>query len=127
MGVRGTALLLPLVLSYSVYTLAGWPRAAAGGTLPDARELDHFVVLGVAGSIASTGFLQLSMIVAGHTSPRRTPVSTPPPWHRDPGLAGALSLSLVLFPSLAEAWGRGDHAGSSVRPTGPCVPSCWSW
>ena len=60
-GVRGTALLLPLVLSYSVYTIAGWPRAASGGSSPRPlrRELDHFVLLGVTGTIASTGFLQL--------------------------------------------------------------------
>ncbi|HEX3648244.1 MAG TPA: hypothetical protein VHV49_07440, partial [Pseudonocardiaceae bacterium] len=112
-GVRGTALVLPLVLTYGVYTIAGWPYAAAGRpSRARRRELDVFVLLGAIGSLASTGFLQLSQIAAklagGDASAGQyaaaltlaTPASL---------LAG--SLSLVLLPSLSEAWGRSDLAG----------------
>lgn len=110
-GARGTGLLLPLAAGYAVYTVAGWPRGSHGR--PEAalrRELDLFVLLGVTGTIASTGFLQLSMVVARAADTAEqagqyasalalaTPASL---------LAG--SLSLVLFPAMAETWGRGDH------------------
>ncbi len=111
-GARGTVLVLPLVLTYGVYTVAGWPYAAHGRpTVSRRRELDVFVLLGAVGSLASTGFLQLSQIaakVAGGDAAAgqyaaalslATPASL---------LAG--SLSLVLLPSLSEAWGRGDQA-----------------
>lgn len=117
LGVRGTALVLPLVLTYGVYTVAGWPYAAHGRpTVSRRRELDVFVLLGAVGSLASTGFLQLSQIAAklagGDAAAGQyaaalslaTPASL---------LAG--SLSLVLLPSLSEAWGRGDRAAFRAR------------
>lgn len=109
-GVRGPVLVLPMSAAYLVYTLAGWPWSH--GDRPTAvlrRELDGFVALGVAGTTASAGFLQLSMIVAklvgsstqaGQYAAALT-LATPASL-----LAG--SLSLVLFPTMAEAWGRGD-------------------
>jgi O-antigen/teichoic acid export membrane protein len=116
-GLRGTALLLPLALSYGLYTLAGWPRGVHGRPAPALRrELDHFVALGVAGTVASTGFIQLSMIVArltggdaaaGQYAAALTTAT--------PASMIALSLSLALFPSLAESWGRGDIAGFRAR------------
>jgi putative peptidoglycan lipid II flippase len=64
-GVRGTALVVPLVLTYGLYTLAGWPYGAGGRADRERRrELDGFVVLGAIGSLASTGFLQLSQVAA---------------------------------------------------------------
>jgi O-antigen/teichoic acid export membrane protein len=112
-GVRGTALLLPLVLSYAIYTAASWPRGARD-TLPRPlrRELDHFVLLGVAGTLASTGFLQLSMLVARAAGDAEeagqyaAALAT-----ATPASLVAVSLSLTLFPSLAESWGRGDAPG----------------
>ena len=110
-GVSGPALLLPLVLAYGLYALAGWPYAARGRPEPaHRRELDAFVALGAAGSIASTGFLQLSQITARLS----VGVSDAGQYAAALNLATpasmlAASLSLVLFPSLAEAWGRGDH------------------
>jgi putative peptidoglycan lipid II flippase len=111
-GVRGPALVLPLVLTYGLYTVAGWPYGATGR--PDRkrrRELDGFVMLGAIGSLASTGFLQLSQIAAKLTGGNADAGQ----YAAALGLATpasllAASLSLVLFPSLAEAWGRGDHA-----------------
>lgn len=112
-GVRGPALVLPLVLTYGLYTVAGWPYGGGGKlTRERRRELDGFVALGAVGTLASTGFLQLSQISAKLAD-----------GDADAGLyAAALnlatpasmlaaSLSLVLMPSLAETWGRGDHAG----------------
>lgn len=115
-GVRRTALLLPFAVAYGTYTVANWPRRSRstglnGHLSPQLRrELDHFVLLGVAGAVAVTGFLQLSMVVArlvdsdaqagqyAAALALATPASL---------LAG--SLSLVLFPAMSEAWGRGDH------------------
>ncbi|MDR6862294.1 lipopolysaccharide biosynthesis protein [Phycicoccus sp. 3266] len=112
-GVRGPALLLPLACTYGLYTFAGWPHGSRGTLDRDLRrEIDSFVALGAAGSIASAGFLQLSMLVvkavsdkaeAGHYAAAMT-LATPASL-----LAG--SLSLVLFPSMAEAWGRADVEG----------------
>jgi O-antigen/teichoic acid export membrane protein len=113
LGARGGVLLLPLAASYGLYTLAGWPWGARG-TLPTAlrREIDGFVAIGVAGTLASTGFLQLSVIVAGlvdtdaHVGQYAAALALATPASL---LAG--SLSLTLFPSMAEAWGRRDFAG----------------
>ena len=110
-GVRGTALVLPLAVGYGAYALAGWPpglKARPERALR--RELDVFVLLGVTTMMASGGFLQLSMVVARTSDTAvqagqyasalslATPASL---------LAG--SMSLVLFPAMAESWGRGDH------------------
>ncbi len=113
LGQRGATLLLALAGAYGVYALASWPWRAGGRPSPALRrEVDAFVALGVTGTLASTGFLQLSMIIARASDGAAragqyaaalalaTPASL---------LAGALSL--VLFPSMAEAWGRGDRLG----------------
>lgn len=117
LGIRGTALLIPLAVSYGVYTFAAWPRGVSGRPTPSLRrELDYFVFLGVAGTIASTGFIQMSMLVArvvggeeqaGEYAAALTTAT--------PASMVALSLSLALFPSLAETWGRGDLAGFRTR------------
>jgi putative peptidoglycan lipid II flippase len=111
-GVRGTMLLLPLAASYGAYTVAGWPHGARGR--PDAalrRELDVFIVLGVTALMASGGALQLSMVVArvvdtaaaaGHYASALTLAT--------PASMLASSMNLILFPTMAEAWGRGDIA-----------------
>jgi len=109
-GVRGLAVLIPLAAAYCVYTLAGWPWGARGRPVASLRrELDQFVMLGVVGTLASAGFLQLSMIVArlsdgaanaGQYAAAMS-LATPPSM-----LVG--SLSLVLFPSMSEAWARND-------------------
>jgi O-antigen/teichoic acid export membrane protein len=113
LGVRGLPLLMPLAASSMIYTAACWPWKARGSLAPALRhETDVFVVLATAGTLASAGFLQLSMIAARLVSGREgagqyaaalalaTPLSI---------VAG--SLSLVLYPSMSEAFGRGDHDG----------------
>jgi len=110
-GVRSLAMLLPLAASYAIYTVACWPHGARSSVDRELRrEIDGFITLAAVGSVVSAGFLQLAMIVAKAVAPARdaglfaaamtlaTPASL---------LAG--SLSLVLFPTMAESWGRGDH------------------
>jgi O-antigen/teichoic acid export membrane protein len=111
-GVRGIFILVPLSVAYLIFSVAGWPWRAKGRLdLVLRHELDGFVALGVLGTLASSGFLQLSTIFvrvgegaaeAGHYAAALA-LATPPSV-----LAG--SLSMVLFPAMAESWGRGDHA-----------------
>jgi putative peptidoglycan lipid II flippase len=105
-------LLLPLTVCYGGYAAASWPRGR-GALAPDARrEVRGFLWLSLVNSVATGGFLQLTMVAAGY-------------WDRvDAGsFAAALSLAtpaslmsrsltLVLFPSLAAAHGRGDTEGA---------------
>jgi putative peptidoglycan lipid II flippase len=111
-GVRGPALVLPLALTYGLYTLAGWPYAAKGRPIRERRrELDGFVMLGAIGSLANTGFLQLSQIAAkvagGNTNAGQYAAALN---LATPASLLAVSLSLVLLPSMSESWGRADHA-----------------
>lgn len=108
-GVRGLALLLPLALSYGIYTLACWPHGASSH-LDRAlrREIDAFITLAAVGTVVSAGFLQLSMIVARSTvSPREAGLFAAALTLATPASLLAGSLSLVLFPTMAEAWGGG--------------------
>lgn len=112
-GARGLLLLMPLAAAALLFTAVCWPWGAHG-RLPPAlrREIDVFVALATAGTLTSAGFLQVSMIAARLAGGREgagqyaaalalaTPLSI---------VAG--SLSLVLYPSMSEAYGRGDHAG----------------
>lgn len=116
-GVRSTALVLPLVLTYGVYTLAGWPYGARGR--PDRagrRELDGFVVIGAVGTLASAGFLQLSQVaaklVAGDEDAGQYASAIA---LATPASMLAVALSLVLLPSLSEARGREDHEAVRVQ------------
>jgi putative peptidoglycan lipid II flippase len=113
LGLRGAALLAPLVLSYTAYVVASWPRGIRGGHAPLARplrrELDEFVLLGVAGTVASAGFLQIAMIVAKGTGAEDAGQFAAAMATATPASLLAVSLSLALFPSLAEAWARGHH------------------
>ncbi|HEY7592148.1 MAG TPA: lipopolysaccharide biosynthesis protein [Actinophytocola sp.] len=109
-GVRSTALVLPLVLTYGLYTLAGWPYGARGKVdRARRRELDGFVVLGAIGTLASTGFLQLSQIAAklaagdADAGQYASAIAL-----ATPASLLATSLTLVLLPSLSETFGRGD-------------------
>lgn len=111
LGVRGTALVIPLVLTYGLYTLAGWPYGAGDKAGPERRrELDGFVILGAIGSLASTGFLQLSQVAAklaagdADAGQYASAIAL-----ATPASLLAASLTLVLLPSLSEAFGRGDH------------------
>ena len=119
-GVRNTALVLPLVVTYGLYTLAGWPYAGHGKperTLR--RELDGFVALGAIGSLASTGFLQLSQVAAkltaGDTDAGQYASAIT---LATPASLLAVSLTLVLLPSMSEAVGRNDLSTFRARTDG---------
>ncbi|MGH3756201.1 lipopolysaccharide biosynthesis protein [Actinophytocola sp.] len=116
-GVRNTALVLPLVATYGLYTVAGWPYGARGR--PERklrRELDGFVALGAIGSLASTGFLQLSQVAAklaagdAEAGQYASAIAL-----ATPASLLAASLTLVLLPSMSEAWGRRDFAAFRAR------------
>ncbi|MFI7674926.1 lipopolysaccharide biosynthesis protein [Actinophytocola sp. NPDC049390] len=116
-GVRSTALVIPLVITYGLYTLAGWPYGAGGRAgRARRRELDGFVVLGAIGSLASTGFLQLSQVTAklaagdAEAGQYASAIAL-----ATPASLLAASLTLVLLPSLSEAFGRGDMAAFRAR------------
>lgn len=112
LGARGPALILPLVLSYTAYTVASWPRAGSARPVLDLalrRELDEVVLLGVTGTVASAGFLQVAMITAQGADPEGAGQFAAAMATATPASLLAISLSLALFPSLAEAWARGDR------------------
>ena len=117
LGVRGAALIAPIAGAYLVYSIAGWPRGPA--VVPSrelGRELDHMILLGVAGTIASTGFLQIAMVVAkGAGSPAEAGQFAAAMVTATPASLLASSLGLVLFPALAQAWGRGDRETFRVQ------------
>ncbi|TFD50798.1 hypothetical protein E3T55_08345 [Cryobacterium frigoriphilum] len=106
-------LLLPLASGYALIIVIGWPRSDRTNGQAPRREIDRFVFWGIAGMVATGGFLQLTMIIA-HAS--GTPTSSDL-------YAAALTLatpaamltsvvSLVLFPSLARLVGSGDQSGA---------------
>lgn len=109
-GVRDVVVLAPLAAAYLIYAWAGFPRGAKGRPpAPLRREIRTFVALNALGTIASAGFVQASLLAAnsvggregaGHYSSAFT-------------LAAPITImvgagSAVLYPSMAEALGRGD-------------------
>lgn len=105
-------LLLPLTAGYLLYAAAGWPRADRGPVPPELRaEINQFVTWGVVGSLATGGFLQLTMVLAHQTGDATSAdayaaaltLATPT------SMLGVV-LSLLLLPALSTAVGRGDWA-----------------
>ncbi|OLT28510.1 hypothetical protein BJF82_03235 [Kytococcus sp. CUA-901] len=112
LGFRPVTTLLPLAFGYLLITVASWPPTAAGRPTI-AAEMDHFIRWGTLGTVISAGLMHLAMLVAEA--------------RLEPDLAGsfaaalnllspagllATSLTMVLFPSIAAAFGRGDNAGA---------------
>lgn len=109
-------LLLPLTIGYAVYAIAGIPRGAPRTRLSRElrREMNGFTAWTALGTLASTGLLQLSMVIAGSVgTPDAAGAYAAALTLATPASMVARSLSLVLFPSMASASGRADHA--SVR------------
>ncbi len=118
-GVRSMMLLAPIAVSYLLYSVfTRPPRTAARLGRGDKRQIVIFIWLGVLGTIASAGFLQASVLIARLADGRAfagqyaaalalaTPLS----------ILGA-SVSLSLFPMLAEATSRGDLIGVKAQTT----------
>jgi putative peptidoglycan lipid II flippase len=101
-----------LIVGYAAYAVQGWPRGKGEAIVSSAlrSELRHFVILGVVGSVAVGGLLQLTMIIAERAdTPNRAGQYAAVLTLATPAALLSRSLSLVLLPSLAEARGRGDR------------------
>ncbi|MGN6612892.1 MAG: lipopolysaccharide biosynthesis protein [Angustibacter sp.] len=103
-------LLAPITAGYGLYALAGWPRTRGAGPRGELRrEMDQFVFFGVVGVLASAGLLQLSMVVAklatgAHDAGQYAAALS----LATPSSMLANAMTLVLFPALSAAYGRGD-------------------
>lgn len=100
-----------LACGYGVYSLACFPWRAKGAIGRDLRtEIDGFVAWGSLGTVASAGFVQFAMIVsvavAGRGEAGQFAASMA---LAAPAAMVANSLASVLYPSMAEAFGRGDR------------------
>lgn len=105
--------LLPLVVSYGLIICLGWPRSGdPAGEVPRA-EIDRFVVWGIAGAVATGGFLQLTMVIAHSAgSTQESELYAAALTLATPASMLTSVVSLVLFPRLARAVGGGDHDGA---------------
>ena len=114
LGVRSVLLTLPLTVTMGIYSLLCWPWTANGR--PEKalrREIDHFVTIAALGSIASAGMLQIAQVVARGISVTAAGQLAPALQLVTPISIVTTALTLVLYPSLARAYGAGDHASVS--------------
>ena len=111
-GVRDLRLLLPLALAFWLLTAACWPRGGRPATTTPglAREINTFVFFGSLGTLASAGLVQLSVLVASRLGDTDAGTYSAASNLAIPLTLLSGSLSLVLYPSMAEAFGRGDEA-----------------
>lgn len=112
-GVRGEGLLLAPAIAYLGLTALCWPWGVRGrARRPLRREIDRFVAFGSLGTIASAGLIQLSLLasrgVGGAEGAGQYSAATALAL---PLTLASGALSLVLYPTLSEAAGRGDEAG----------------
>lgn len=109
-GVRSLTLLVPLAVAYIALTVACWPWGAARQRADRdlRREIDHFVLFGSLGTVASAGLVQLSVLVSGHLGANEAGQYAAASNLAVPLTLMSGALSLVLYPSMAEAFGRGD-------------------
>lgn len=112
-GASPIYVLVPLGLAYLAYSCACWPWGARGEVNSDLRrELDSFVAWASLGTLASAGFVQFAMVTAVVVAGRHEAgMFAAAMALAAPAAMIANSLSMVLFPSMAEALGRGDHRG----------------
>ncbi|WP_147061930.1 lipopolysaccharide biosynthesis protein [Knoellia locipacati] len=109
-GIRSIVVLLPVACGYALYTILSIPRLA-GSDFDQVlnKEIRRFVILGTVGTISSAGFLQLSLLAARHFAG----LEGAGQYSASLTLATPLSLvaaglSVVLYPTLARAWGGGS-------------------
>lgn len=101
-----------LGISYGIYTIACWPWRAGGRVAPATRrEVDAFVAWGALGTLASAGFVQFAMIFAVAIAGREEAGQFAAAMVlAAPAAMVANAMAQILFPSMAEALGRGDRA-----------------
>lgn len=111
--------LLPLTVGYTVYAVGGWPRGlVAPVVLPEAlrRELDQYVMWGVLGTLASTGLLQLSMVIAVATeSAEAAGMYAAAISLATPASMLATAFSMALAPAMARSVGRADPGSLAAQ------------
>lgn len=108
-GVRSVWILMPVAIANLLFTVVSWPRGSSHGLGRQIRrEIDGFLLLGVVGTVASSGFLQSAVLAARATNGTNyagefaaalslvTPISLI-----------AVTISLVLFPAMAAEHGSG--------------------
>lgn len=109
-GVSGIALALPLAAAAILQSALRWPRtnnAVIAKALR--REIDRFVAIGALGTLSSAGFYQLTLVAAALTSGQKEAgMFAAAMALATPLQIVATSMSTVMFPSVAEAVGRGD-------------------
>lgn len=103
-------ILLPLVLGYAVYVLANLPPRVRRRPSPARRrELRGFLVLSLVNSLAVGGLLQLSMVAARFYDQAGAGLFAAALTLATPASLVSRSISLVLLPNLASAYGSGDR------------------
>lgn len=111
--------LLPLTVGYAVYAVGGWPRvstARIGLPEPLRQELDQYVVWGVLGTLASTGLLQLSMVIAVATeSGEDAGMYAAAISLATPAAMLATAFSMALAPTMARSVGRADPGALAAQ------------
>lgn len=120
-GRRDVWLLAPVAALLLVLTAGCWPWGAASrlGAQPGTalrRELDGFVLFGSVGTLASAGLVQLSLLAARQAGD----AAGAGQYAAATALANPLTLlsgamSLVLYPTMAEAFGRRDRGAVSSQ------------
>ncbi len=113
-GLRDGLLLLPLGVAYLLLAVACWPVSRREPVSAQVRRpIDHFVLLGSLGTLASAGLVQLSILQAAAVSSVVAGEYAAAWSLASPLTLLSAALSLVLYPTMAQAWGRGDR--ESVR------------
>lgn len=111
-GVHSVLALLPLACGYLLITLAGWPPTAPERP-QDAADMDHFVRWSTVGTVTSAGLIHMAMLVAhGRLTPADAGAFAAALNLVSPAALLANSFSMVLFPSVASAFARGDTEGA---------------
>lgn len=111
-GHDGVVVLAPLAAVYLLLTAGGWPRRGVG-TTTSASDIDHFILWGTIGSLASAGLIHVTMIVAAHRLPGLEAGQFAAALNLvAPAALLANSFSLALFPQISATFARGDNAAA---------------
>ncbi len=109
-GHTDVTVLTPLAISYIALSVFGWPRGGHGKAA-NSSEMDHFVLWATLGSLASSGLIHITMLLAEHRLLETTAGQFAAAINLvAPAALFANSFSMVLFPEIAAAFAIGDEA-----------------